>query len=234
MFEKNNLAIALNILHIKEKEIFLGYISKLNSTREKQIIFLMIPNEEEKGWHYLAVKNLPTLLHGITSKYKGGFCCLNCLHSFKTENKLKSHEKLCTNKDFRGIVMPSEKDNILQLNKCMKSHKMSYNIYADIESLIKKMNRCVMIFRNFFNNKDWRTYSCGYSIPTTWAFDNTENMRNDCMKRFCTSLREQAKNLIDFEKKKMLTLTKEELRSFQDVKICYICGKRLLKTFLMI
>ena len=54
------------------------------------------------------------------------------------------------------------------------------------------------------------------------------------MKRFCTSLREQAKNLIDFEKKKMLTLTKEELRSFQDVKLCYICGKRLLKTFLMI
>ena len=30
---------------------------------------------------------------------------------------------------------------------------------------------------------------------------------------FCTSLREQAKNIIDFEKKKMLLLTKEELKS---------------------
>ena len=30
---------------------------------------------------------------------------------------------------------------------------------------------------------------------------------------FCTSLREQAKNIIDFEKKKMLPLTKEELKS---------------------
>ena len=34
--------------------------------------------------------------------------------------------------------MSSEKDNILQFNKCMKSHKMPLNIYADIKSLIKK------------------------------------------------------------------------------------------------
>ena len=35
-FEKNNLTIALNILYIKEKEILPAYISKHNSTREKQ------------------------------------------------------------------------------------------------------------------------------------------------------------------------------------------------------
>ena len=57
-FEKNNLTIALNVLHIKEKEIFPGYISKHNSTREKQIILLMNPNEEEEGWHYIAVKSI--------------------------------------------------------------------------------------------------------------------------------------------------------------------------------
>ena len=32
--EKNNLAIALNILYIKEKEIYPAFISKHNSTRE--------------------------------------------------------------------------------------------------------------------------------------------------------------------------------------------------------
>ena len=35
----------------------------------------------------------------------GGFYCLNYLHSFRTENKLKSNEKVCKNKDFCGIVM---------------------------------------------------------------------------------------------------------------------------------
>ena len=54
------------------------------------------------------------LLHGKTSKHKGNFYCLNCLHSFRTENKLKSHEKVCKNKDFCGIVLPTEKDNKYQ------------------------------------------------------------------------------------------------------------------------
>ena len=62
-------------------------------------------------------KKLSALLLGSTSKYDGDFYCLNSLHSFKTEHKLKSHEKVCKNKDFRGIVMPSEKDNILKFNQ---------------------------------------------------------------------------------------------------------------------
>ena len=49
------------------------------------------------------------------------------------------------------------------------------------------------------------------------------------MKKFCESLREHAKNIINFEKKEMLPLTKEELKSHQDAKVCYICGKRILQ-----
>ena len=65
----------------------------------------MIPNKEKEGRHYLAVKKLSELLHGITSKHKGDFYCLNCLHSFRTENKHKSHEKVYKNKEFCGIVL---------------------------------------------------------------------------------------------------------------------------------
>ena len=46
------------------------------------------------------------------------------------------------------------------------------------------------------------------------------------MKKFCTSLREHARNVIDFEQKKMLPLTKEELKSYQDAKVCYVCEKK--------
>ena len=48
------------------------------------------------------------------------------------------------------------------------------------------------------------------------------------MKMFCKSFREYVENLIDFGKKKMLLLTKEEPKSHQDAKVCYICGKRIL------
>ena len=77
-------------MYTKEKEICPAYISKINWNCEKQIILLMIPNEQKEGlWHYLAVKKLFTLLRGITSKHHGDFYGLNCLHSFRTENKCK-------------------------------------------------------------------------------------------------------------------------------------------------
>ena len=41
------------------------------------------------------------------------------------------------------------------------------------------------------------------------------------MKKFCSSLREIAKNITDFEKKKMLPLLKEESKS----EVSYICEK---------
>ena len=55
----------------------------------------MIPNGG--GWYYLAVKKLSALLRGITSKQHADFHCLNYLHSFATENKCKSHKKVCEN-----------------------------------------------------------------------------------------------------------------------------------------
>ena len=39
----------------KKKKIYPVYVSKHNSNREKQVILLMIPNEE--GWCYIAVQN---------------------------------------------------------------------------------------------------------------------------------------------------------------------------------
>ena len=44
-------------------------------------------------------------------------------------------------------------------------------------------------------------------MSTIWAFDDIENKHTlyrgkDCMKKLCKSLREHAKNIIDFGKKK--------------------------------
>ena len=44
--------------------------------------------------------------------------------------------------EFCGIVMPSEKDKILELKQYLKSDKMPNIIYADIESLILKIDGC--------------------------------------------------------------------------------------------
>ena len=62
-------------------------------------------------------------------------------------------------------------------------------------------------------------------MSTIWGFDHTEDKhtlysKKDCMKKFCESLREHARSIIDFEKKKMLLLTRKELEPHEDAKIC--------------
>ena len=52
------------------------------------------------------------LLKGITSKHKGDFYFLDCLQSFRTENKLESCKTICKNKDFCGVTIPTEDTNV--------------------------------------------------------------------------------------------------------------------------
>ena len=54
-------------------------------------------------------KKVSTILKGIASKHHGCFYCLNCLHSFATKTKLKSHEKVRKKKDFCRVVFPTQK-----------------------------------------------------------------------------------------------------------------------------
>ena len=67
-----------------------------------------------KKWHYLAVKSLSALSGGITSNNNGGFYCSNCFCSYKTENKLKKHKKVCENHDYCYVGMPEEDNKILK------------------------------------------------------------------------------------------------------------------------
>ena len=47
-FEKNNVAIALNVLYAKKDKIYPPYVSQHNSNREKQVILLMISKGEKR------------------------------------------------------------------------------------------------------------------------------------------------------------------------------------------
>ena len=71
--------------------------------------------------------------------------------------------------------MPSEKDNILKFNQYMKSDKMPYIIYAELESLIKKVDGCANNPEKFSTTKLSEHIPCGYSMSIIWGFDNIEN-----------------------------------------------------------
>ena len=85
--------------------------------------------------------------------------------------------------------MPSENDNILEFNQYLKSDKMLYIINADIESLIKKIDRCANNPENSSTTKIGEHIPCRYSMSTIWAFHNigkrhTSYRGEDCMQEF--------------------------------------------------
>ena len=87
----------------------------------------MITNGEK--WHYIALKSVRTddgfnrpirslsrLFRGITLNNHGDFYCLGCSHSFRTDDTLKKHERLCGNNDYCHVEIPTEDNNTLKYN----------------------------------------------------------------------------------------------------------------------
>ena len=119
--------------------------------------------------------------------------------------------------------MVLKKYNISEFDQYMKSDKMLFIIYADIESLIRKIDGCGNNPENPSTTKVGEHIPCRYLMLTIRGFDCIENKHTlyrgkDFMKKIIESLREHAKNIIDFEKKKILLLTKEELKPHEDAK----------------
>ena len=233
-FECNN-EVALNILYVPSntKKINIAYKSKNNLTQEKQIILLIISDGQK--WHYLVVKNLSGLLRGITSNHKEDFYRLNCFHSYRTENKLEPHKKICENHDYCHVEMPIKDNNIIKYNHGEKSMKVTFIIYADLECLLEKMSTCINNPSESSPTKINKYTPSGYSIFTSCSFDESKNKLNyyrgkDCMKKFCKDLKENATRIINYEKKKIIPLTKEEKINYNDQQICYICKKEFDKS----
>ena len=136
--ESNDKSIAFNILHLpyNTEKIRHEYKSKHNINCQNQLILLMVTDGKE--WHYLAVEKLSALLRRITSNHNGDFYCINCLHSFRTKNKLKNHKNVCKNHDYCHIEMPKENNKILKYKHEEKSTTASFVIYAALDVCLKK------------------------------------------------------------------------------------------------
>ena len=80
-FELYNKSIALNVLYVSH-------------------------NSEKMALS--CYKKLSAIFRLIRSNHNGDFYCINCLHSFRSENKLKNHKNVCENYDYFYIEMPKE------------------------------------------------------------------------------------------------------------------------------
>ena len=156
--------------------------------------------DENNNWHYLAVKRISGLLRGITSRHNGDFNCLNCFHSYTTENKLRKHEKICKDHDFCFLKMPDD-NKILKYVPGKKPLKVPFIICADLECLLQKIESCQHNLKKSYKEKKAVHKASGCSLISCGSFDKSENERKysgakDCMKMFCDDLKEQVHKII--------------------------------------
>ena len=113
IFEQNNKTTALNILFVPHniETIRVAYRSEYNRKRKNNVNFLMITDGTK--WRYLAITNMSTLLEGKSSDHHRDFYC---------------------------IQMPKCFEKILKYNPGKKSLKAPFEIYLDLECLLKKKN----------------------------------------------------------------------------------------------
>ena len=126
--------------------------------------------------------------------------------------------------------MLNEDNKILKYNHGETSMKAPFIIYADLESLLEKANICYDNPEKSSTTKINKHTPSGYSLFTHCSFDITKNKLDyyrgeDCMKKFCLNLREHATKIINYEKKKMIPLTKKEEKNHNKQKVCHICRK---------
>ena len=103
--------------------------------------------------------------------------------------------------------MPEEDNKILKYNHGEKSMKVPFTIYADLESLLEKINICHNNPEKSSTTKINKNTPSGYPLLTHCLFDTAKNKfdyyrSKNCMKNVCLDLREHAAKIINFEKKK--------------------------------
>ena len=103
--------------------------------------------------------------------------------------------------------MPTELNKILQYNHGEKSLKTLFVIYADLECLLLKQQSCQNNPNESYTERKAIHETFGYSLDLVCSFDSKENKNSfyrgdDCIKRFCSELKEIGTKVVHYEQKK--------------------------------
>ena len=72
---------------------------------------------------------------------------------------------------------------------------------------------------------------CGYSLDLVCPFDWKEDKHsfyrgNDCIKKFCSELKELGTKIVNYEQKEMTPLITDDVFFYESQKVCYICKRK--------
>ena len=122
--------------------------------------------------------------------------------------------------------MPKE-ESILKYNHGVKSVKIPFIIYADMEFLLEKIDTRHNNPENSSTAKTNKHTAFGYLLLKYCLFDAAKNKHyykyRDCMKSFYKDLKKHATKIISHEKKEVIPLIIAEHKIYCEKKECHIC-----------
>ena len=109
--------------------------------------------------------------------------------------------------------MPTELNKILKYNHGEKSLKTLFLIYADLECLLLKQKSCQNNPNESYTERKAIHEPFGYSLDLVCSFDSKEDKNSfyrgdDCIKKFCSKLKELGTKVVNYGKKKNDTINK--------------------------
>ena len=111
----------------------------------------------------------------MASNLNGDFYFLNCLLSFRSEEKRNFHDNVCKNNKYCQIIMQNDKHNILDYCHGMKSIRHSFFIYDDFELMHEKMDDCDNDTKECITTNGKKHASCGIFNFIKLSFDKSKN-----------------------------------------------------------
>ena len=136
-FENQNPDIAVVVLGLNEfNNVIPLRPSKFTIERKHFVLLLLIKD------HYTLVNSSSKLISSQHSKNKGKtFTCWNCLNFFRDKDKFLYHRDQCQNHNPQTLTMPKA-GTFVEFKNYQHTKKYPFAIYADIESLTKKIEYC--------------------------------------------------------------------------------------------
>ena len=143
-FEEQNEDFAVVVLGLNEYNNVYPVRQSNYSYKRKHLVILLLIKDEEENFHYTLVNSSSRLLTKQHSNHNGKtFRCWNCLNIFRDKDKYIYHRDQCVNLQTQTLVMPKP-GTYLKFKNHEHVRRYPFVIYADIESLTKKMEYCDM------------------------------------------------------------------------------------------
>jgi len=186
--------------------------------------------DSAQNTHYCYIKKLSRLIKSQLTKHKTKvYICKRCLSFYHTEDKLSKHKLDCDNFEAVRYKLPEPENASLKFENHHHSMRIGFSIYADFESMLKKVSTCTPSEASSYTvsyQKHEPISFTYYVVRSDGVFEEpVVYFGEDAASVFVNKMEEESARLTDLYKINipMLPLTQDEQRSYDEATICHVC-----------